>query len=147
MVYDIGRISSIIRELLERSDIMDEEYGKSITVERFITAAVICGVPAYAELEGVLKYFRGRFEALKEINTVYAGVEEDTKGMEKLSRMWTKDGGRGEEGSEEGGNCMWKLAKLYSDKLENEVIGVMGKVGTIGLYIETGLFNLGTRIC
>jgi hypothetical protein len=75
---------------------------------------------------------------------VYGSIEEDERGIQKLSRIWTKNDG---EKSEDKENNMWILTKLYSEKLENEVIGVMGKVGTIGLYIETGLFNLGTRIC
>ena len=30
--YDLNKISSILKELLERSDVMDEEFGKSITL-------------------------------------------------------------------------------------------------------------------
>jgi hypothetical protein len=42
---DIVKIAGVIKELLKRSDIIDEEYGKSITSERFITAAIICNIP------------------------------------------------------------------------------------------------------
>ena len=41
-------IGNVMKELLERSDIIDEEFGKSITLERFITAAVIYGVPTFS---------------------------------------------------------------------------------------------------
>lgn len=49
-VYDISKISQIVKEMLQRSDIIDEEFGKSITAERFITAAVIYGMPTFSEL-------------------------------------------------------------------------------------------------
>jgi len=40
----------MIAELLKRSDVIDEEFGKSITCERFITAAAIYGIPTFHQL-------------------------------------------------------------------------------------------------
>ena len=39
----------------------------------------------------------------------------------------------------------WTLGKLFSEKVEEEVVGVMGKVGTIGLYIESNLLSLQSK--
>jgi hypothetical protein len=33
---------------------MDEEYGKSITPERFITAAMLCNIPNIQDMELIL---------------------------------------------------------------------------------------------
>ena len=47
--------------MLQRSDIMDEEFGKSITLERFMTASMICGIPTLAEIELVFDIFNQKF--------------------------------------------------------------------------------------
>ena len=64
-VYSTEKISQIIYELLQRSDIIDEEFGKSITIERFITIAVISGMPTYPELEKVFEFFTAKFSELQ----------------------------------------------------------------------------------
>jgi hypothetical protein len=45
-----------LRELIKRSDIIDEEYGKSITEERFITAAVILKLPTSQDLQALFEF-------------------------------------------------------------------------------------------
>lgn len=39
---------------------------------------------------------------------------------------------------------MWAFAKIYSEKVEEEVLGVMGKVGSMGVAIDGFLFNQDT---
>jgi hypothetical protein len=38
-------------------------------------------------------------------------------------------------------NPAWVFSKLLADKVEEEVMGVLGKVGTIGLATEHFFFN------
>lgn len=36
---------------------------------------------------------------------------------------------------------IWGFSKIFADKIEEEVMGVLGKVGTIGLATEHFFFN------
>jgi len=58
-----------------------------------------------------------------------------------LSRAWSKSG---VEKSEDADMYLWSFTKVFSDKIEEEVISVMGRIGSLGLYIESSLFNVST---
>lgn len=134
--YDICKISEALRELLKRSDIMDEEYGKSITEERFITAAMLLNLPNGQDLEAILDFMRKQFLTLQTHTPYLAALTcEDFKSLDKLARVWNKSTVQGE------GEPAWAFAKVYAEKVEEEVLGVMGRLGSIGTAIESYLFN------
>lgn len=57
-----------MRELIKRSDIIDEEYGKSITEERFITAAVILNLPNSQDLQALLEFMGSQAKLIARAN-------------------------------------------------------------------------------
>jgi hypothetical protein len=54
---------------------------------------------------------------------------EDFKHLDKLARAWNKSNVQGE------GDPVWTFTKIYAEKVEEEVFGVMGKLGSIGTAI------------
>lgn len=116
MELDTGKIADIIKQLLKRSDIMDEEYGKSITPERFITAAMLCNIPNIQDMQLILEFIKGEFEGIKHVVPYYEGMNcEDSKALDKLGRVWTK---ASVEKSEDSLNNLWTFSKLFTDKIE-----------------------------
>lgn len=43
---------------------------------------------------------------------------------------------------EEESHKLWTLSKVYAEKVEEEVVDVMGKLGAIGLYIESSMLTM-----
>jgi hypothetical protein len=128
-------IAAALRELIKRSDIIDEEYGKSITEERFITAAVILNLPNSQDLQALLEFIGSQAKLVGKSNPELALACEDPKSLESLAKRWKLPT------PSQRANPNWAFCKLFADKLEEEVMGVLGKVGTIGLAIEHSLFN------
>lgn len=53
----------------------------------------------------------------------------DFKHIDKLARAWNKQSVQAE------GDPAWAFTKIYAEKVEQEVLGVMGGLGSIGSAI------------
>lgn len=110
--YNICKISEIIQEMLQRSDIIDEEFGKSITAERFITAAVIYGVPTFSTLQTVLEYIKTKFSSLKHDFPLYQTInQEKSIDLDRLANLWLKGS---VTRTEDPTLNQWNLALIFS---------------------------------
>jgi hypothetical protein len=78
---------------------------------------------------------RRQFDSLRADSHLAALSCDDFKSLEKLARAWNKSSVQGE------GEPLWAFSKIYGEKVEQEVSGVMGKLGSIGSAIEGFLFN------
>lgn len=88
-----------------------------------------------------MNYFQIKFNQLKEIYPIYCTINENNHiDLERLANLWLKSS---VYKSEEQIVNMWSLSKIYADKIEEEVVTVMGKIGNIGLYIESSLLSKG----
>ena len=88
----------------------------------------------------VLNYFRGQLDTLRLIDPLYASINpKESKGVDKLAKVWMKEP---PSKSEEAVLNLWSMSKMYSEKVEEEVVLAMGKVGTLGLYIESCMLNV-----
>jgi hypothetical protein len=54
-------IHSTLKELIRRSDMIDEIYGKSITFERFLTAFMAVELPKQEEFVKIFSRINGVF--------------------------------------------------------------------------------------
>jgi hypothetical protein len=68
----------------------------------------------------VLNYFKSQLDGLRCIDPIYASINpKESKGVEKLAKTWMKES---PAKSEEGVLNLWSMSKMYSEKIEEEVV-------------------------
>jgi hypothetical protein len=100
---------------------------------------MLLNLPNAQDLETLLEFMRRQFEGLRGDCHLSALSCDDFKSLEKLARAWNKSTVQVE------GEPLWAFAKIYSEKVEEDVLGVMGKLGTMGSAIDGFLFNLDSQ--
>jgi hypothetical protein len=136
-------IQATLKELIRRSDIIDEIYGKSITFDRFLTAFMVAELPKEVEFVKIFSRINGVFQEkyeelgnMKELSikppvniTKYS--VESVKFMEEVKRKWE---GKVSEKTEE--DCWdWNISKTVADHVESHLKSVVGKLGVMNNQI------------
>ena len=125
-----------------RSDIIDEEHGKSITLERFVMAAEVLSLPTISDLKKALQLFKNSFEVAVMDDPDFAMIDTyERREMEILCRKWKES----IPISEDPQTNLWSVSQVIWNRVESQTLEIMGQVGQLGLFVEESLFKLNTE--